>query len=173
MLEDAPIKVGDELVEYGKVYKVVRIEEKMSYDGKLTSYVFFAPVYITADNKTVNCAVPLSNIAQANIRRPLDKEKITQILDFSSNLKIVNDGEVFDVTCAREVLKRNDPEASAQVLKWAWKEIKKDQEGATKSKKDMLTLSIQNLAQEVALAFDLTLEGAEEKLHKALKKATP
>lgn len=170
MLDDTPIKVGDELVEYGKVYKVFAIEEKKMYDGKTEVHVFFKPFYETVETRTLSCAIPLKNISQANIRRPLLKKTMTEVLD------ILSDGEfesveITDVTVAKEILKLNNPHESARVLRTIWDELHNEDLNATKSRKDMFDLSMKILAQEVAYAFDLTLDKAEKKLERALKKS--
>jgi RNA polymerase-interacting CarD/CdnL/TRCF family regulator len=169
MLEDFPVKVGDELVECGRVYKVFKVAAKRGFDGKVSTHVFFKPLYMTQDNRNVNCTIPLDNLEQANIRRPVDKKKMAKILDF--DLDAEDDEDELDINSAKEKLKKNDPMVSAQVLKSVWLEIAEDVEGATKSKKDILALSIQSLTQEVALTFGLSLEKAEAKLQKAVEKS--
>ncbi len=158
------------LVEYGKVYKVFKIADKKMYDGKVEKHVFFKPIYETSDNRTLSCAIPLKNLTQANIRRPLDKKSLSRILGFATDLQVLNESQILDINEARDVLKRNNPETSAQMLKSIWCEINDDKETVTKSRKDILELSLKSLSQEVALAFGLSIEKAEVKLQKALEK---
>lgn len=169
MLDDAPVKVGDELVELGKVYKVFKIEDKMSFDGKVEKHIFFKPLFSTSDNQTLSCSIPLKNIGQANIRRPLSKKKISEIINSLSTLKTLDKKDLMlDINVAKDILKMNDPLECARVLRTIWSEINGEDVIATKSRRDVFDLSIKTLAQEVALACDLSLEKAEKKLHKAL-----
>jgi RNA polymerase-interacting CarD/CdnL/TRCF family regulator len=170
MLDDTPIKVGDELVEYGKVYKVFKIADKKMYDGKTVEHVFFKPMYETSDNQTLSCAVPLKNIKDANIRRPLEKKKVAEILTALTE-KFHGEYEVLDVNEAKDILKLNSPKKSAKVLRTIWREINDDELNTTKSRKDVFELSMKTLAQEVALTYNLSLEKAEAKLQRALKKS--
>lgn len=168
MLDDVPVKVGDELVECGKVYKVFKIADKQSFEGKVEKHVFFKPVYDSPENNTLSCTVPLKNIAVANIRRPLSKKEVAEILGFEG-LQFPR-GELVDMAGVKEILRKNDAHANARVLKSLWKEVKGDEE-PTKSKKDMLALSFESLIQEVALAYGISLETAQSKLEKALENS--
>lgn len=170
MLDETPIKVGDELVEYGKVYKVFAIEDKKTYDGKVEKHIFFKPIYETVETRTLSCAIPLKNISQANIRRPLLKKKMNEVFEILS-AETDFDLELADVTAAKEVLKLNSPHESAKVLRIMWNELNDEELNSTKSRKDMFELSLKTLSQEVAFAFDITLEKAEKKLQNALRKA--
>ena len=171
MLDNTPIKVGDELVEFGKVYKVFKIESKPSFDGLVEEHVFFKPIYDTSDNRTLSCSIPVKNITQANIRRPLEKKKMSEILNLLSTLDASSEVHVLDINEAREILKLNNPAESARVLVGIWKEINTVEDLATKSRRDIFDMSLKNLTQEVAFAYELSLEEAEKKLQKALKKA--
>lgn len=171
MLDDSPVKVGDELVELGKVYTVFKIEDKQGFDGKVQKHVFFKPFFQTSDNQTLSCSIPLENISQAKIRRPLNKKQVNEILSSLPSLKLLDKKDlIFDINLAKEILKTNDPIECARVLRTVWTELNNDDLNPTKSKKDILELSVKTLAQEVALAYDLTLEKAEKKLHRALSK---
>ncbi len=170
MLDDSPVKEGDVLVEHGKLYEVVKVAKKVGFNGEEKIHVFFKPLFETNENRTLSCNIPLENLVKANIRRPVGKNEMHKILQFDLNLgNFLN--QDFDIAYAKEILKKNDPKASAQLAKSIWQEIKDDIESATKSKKDIFTLSIQSLTQEVAYTFGITLEKAEAKLHNALKKA--
>lgn len=170
MLNDTPITVGDELVENGKLYKVFAIEDKKMYDGKTETHVFFKPLYETPDNRTLSCAIPLKNISQANIRRPLVKKIMSEVLEILSS-EDIEKVEIIDITVAKDILKLNNPHESARVLRTIWDELNSTDLNPTKSRKDVLELSLKTLAQEVAFTYDLTLEKAEKKLEKALKKS--
>ena len=89
MLDDRPLKVGDELVELGKVYKIFKIADKVTYGGIMEKHIFFKPVFTTSDNHTLSCSVPLSRLKEANIRRPLDKKLINTILKALSQVEAV------------------------------------------------------------------------------------
>ena len=170
MLNDLPIQVGDELVEYGKVYKVFAIEDKKMYDGKVEKHVFFKPVFETTENRTLSCAIPLKNITQANIRRPIAKKAMVEVLQVlsSDSFEAV---ELMDITIAKDILKLNDPHQNAKVLRTIWMEVNDEELNTTKSRKDMLDLSVKSLAEELAYTFEISLEKAEKKLENALKKS--
>ena len=170
MLEDTPIKVGDELVEYGKVYKVYKIADKEMYNGKIEKHVFFKPLFETSENHTLSCSVPLRNVKLANIRRPWGKKKINRIITILTR-EFEGEYEPIDVNEAKDILKLNNPSKSARVLRNIWVELNDDELNTTKSRKDVFELSIKTLAQEVAFAYNLTLEKAEAKLTRALKKS--
>ncbi len=172
MLDDRPLSVGDDLVEFGKVYKVFKIEDKLSFNGTLEKHVFFRPFFATADNNTLSCSVPLSKVKEANIRRPVTKKELSDLMHRLSNglghVKVT----ILDVNEAKNIFKLNDPFESAKVLKTLWDEIRVADGEVAKSRKDILELSVKSLSQEVALAFNITLEKAEKKIREALKKAS-
>lgn len=170
MLDDRPIEVGDDLVEFGKVYKVFKIADKVSFNGTLEKHVFFKPFYATADNNTLSCSVPVGKLKEANIRRPLPKQDLSELIaKLSSTLAHVK-VPILDVNEAKNIFKLNDPLETAKVLRSIWNEIKAQGVDTPKSRKDIFELSIKSLAQEVALAYELTIEKAEKKLRKALEK---
>lgn len=169
MLDDMPIKVGDKLVGIGRVFKVFKIADSKTYDGKVEKHIFFKPIYDTPDNRTVTCCIPFKNIVQANIRRPIDKKAMSLVIKGLSEPSKKGD-IIADAIEAKEILKKNDPRESAKVLKSVWLQLNSDDIMSTRSRKDLFDLAINNLSQEVALVYDIPLEKASEKLQRALKK---
>lgn len=170
MLDDKPVQVGDELVELGRVYRVFKIAKKTAYNGKEEKHVFFEPVFETLENKTLSCSIPVKNIGNANIRRPVGRKQIREVFILLSNYEYID--VALDLNIAKDILRQNDVFASAKVLRSVYEKIVDEENPPTKSTKDIFALSKTRLAQEVALTYGITLEKAEKKLENYLKKTT-
>ncbi|OGM28487.1 hypothetical protein A2801_00940 [Candidatus Woesebacteria bacterium RIFCSPHIGHO2_01_FULL_41_10] len=170
MLEDKPLVVGDAIVELGSVYRVYKVGKKVTFNNENLEHIFYKPVYDTPENRTLDCSIPVKNIDQARMRRPISRQKINEIMVFLSTHQTVRI-EV-DLNQSKEDLMQNDPHVSAQVLKRIWMELQRDDVNATTSRQSLFETALTRLSQEVALKFEITLPQAKKKLERALKRAT-
>jgi len=153
------LKVGDKIVEFGQVYRVFKI-----IDG----VVYYKPYYANKENKSLVFSIPRQNLNQTKIRRPLEKGKIKKIIRGLSRKTEIN-GEL-DTEDAKESLKLNSARQTAQILKQLWYEKCNEDKNFTKSKKDVFELAINRFVEEVAFVSRTTVDGAKDKITKALNK---
>jgi len=154
------LRVGNKLVEGGRVFRVFKIGKK-KFNGKTDRVIHYRPLF----NKNINdfvCSVPETSLSEMNIRRPLSRKELKEILGSLSKkaggLRINNDVE------AKEVLKSNSAERVSKLIKTYWKKKDNVDEVFTKNKKDILEGGIEKLAEEVALSYRISPESAKEKI---------
>lgn len=153
MNKGSKFKKGNKLIEMGKVYKVFKIEEKIMY---------YRPYFINSTNNTLICSIPEKNIYPNDLRKPVSKKELDEILIYLSE-KPKRDIE-YDTLKAQIDLKLNDIYETAKVLRLCVRERNKEGKNYTKTKKDVLNNAIEMMVEEVALVFEISLEEAQQKI---------
>lgn len=156
-------RVGDKIVELGQVYRIFKIEEI-----KTNRTLFYKPLFPSSHNDTLICSIPEDNLVDTNLRRPIDKKRARKLL--RSLKDDVGDFILSDVNQAKEMLTLNDPAKCVIVLKHLWLDKIDETVNFTKSKKDTFELAMNRLVQEIAVALDLSVTKAMEKIVKYLEK---
>lgn len=168
MKNKQPFKVGDKIVDFGQVYRIFKIKKQKKVKGKKEKVVFFRPYFKTRRNRTLVCSIPVDNITKAKIRRPISKKKLKQLLkELSQKTNIENP---INTTRLREKLFLNDAYKTVQVLKTLWADQKNESTSLTKRRKDMFSLAIKRLVEEVAFVNGVSLEKARKQIKTALAK---
>ncbi|KKR30148.1 MAG: hypothetical protein UT61_C0012G0018 [Candidatus Woesebacteria bacterium GW2011_GWA1_39_8] len=166
MTKSKKLKVGDKFIERGKVYRIFKIE-KATYEGKTERLIHYCPHYKNSLNKTLVCSIPESSLIISNIRTPIPKKEITELLGRLA--KRSKKKKVYDVDEAKLTLNLNDIYKTADVLRKYWRKKNKDIESFTKVQKDVLEMAMNRLVEEVALVKGLSLTDAEDKIITTLK----
>jgi len=167
MVEDKQYKIGDKIIEFGQVFRIFKIETRKDSEGNTDRILHFRPYFKSSDNKGMVCSIPEQSIKDTNIRRPVSKETIKElIVTLSTKPKQVIET---DVNTLKEILGQNDPFETARVLRTLHIE-RTTSETFTKSKRDMFELATSRLVEEVALVVDMAIEKADTKIRAALSK---
>ncbi|MBD3250277.1 MAG: hypothetical protein GF381_01765 [Candidatus Pacebacteria bacterium] len=166
-------KVGDKVVRFGRVYEIYKKTEETVYsDGKelddKQEVIYFKPVYENIANRSLICSIPVSNIEETNMRRPMSESEVDELLAFIKKPYVMKSR--FNTRMAKETLKSNDPDKIALILK-KLAIVKHDPDtNFTYTKKRIFRRAMQRLQEEVALVKEMELEEAQEMLEKMLDK---
>lgn len=159
------LKVGSRIVEQGKVFRIFKIELRGNGEGE-QRILHYKPLFNTGPDTQIVCTIPEENLQDASIRSPAKKNFVKEILDSLTNWKRTR--EEYETDDAKDILKENDLEKTAGVLKAFWKE-KYNSETITKGKRDVLETAVERMREEVAYVTNTTPEKAEKKIMSALK----
>lgn len=160
-MKNKSFKVGDKIVEFGRVYKIFKIKKEKGREGRLKNVLYFKPFFTSTDLGCMECSIPEESVKEAIIRKPANRKKVNEIIDFLTSRKKVD--AIEDATDAKEELKKNKLEVVAWVIKSLMKEAK-DKEKLTASKKKVLDTAKEMLAQELALSRRMKLVNARDKI---------
>lgn len=158
------LKIGTKLVEAGKVYTIYRINEEKA-DGKTRRIICYKPHYSNISNNTVICSLPENNLTEANVRQPISAKELKEIIEGLSGKSRYLE---LDAIEAKLILESNSIYETAEIIKRCWREKSENEEGFTKTKRDILELAIDKIVEEVALVGGTSLDTARLTITKAL-----
>ncbi len=168
MKNNTPLKVGDKIVDFGQVYRIFKIEKRKNTEGKREKVISFKPFFRNRQNKGLVCSIPIKNISLTNIRRPISKRKLKELLKRLS--KKPETKKPINTKKARNTLNLNGVQKAAQVLKRIWLDKNDGSTNLTKAKRDILDLSMKRLVEEVAFVFGISVAQARKKIKRRLKR---
>lgn len=169
MKNNKQFKVGDKIVRFGKIYRIFKISRRKNFEGNKTKTIFFRPYFKSKkQEKGLTFSIPIKNLDKTNIRKPLSKKKLKEILDKISekSKSKIN----INTSKAKEILKKNNPIKATQILKALWKEKNDKSKSLTKTQNDIYNLSMRHLSEEIRFVFDVSLATARKKIKKSLEK---
>lgn len=158
-------KVGSTIVERGKVFKVFKIT-KTKFNDKLERVIHYRYYFENLINNSLVCSIPECNIEHPDIREPVSRKEIDEILILLS--KKAKDQNELDITEAKSELNLNDIFKTAEVIKRCFKEKRRKGQEFSKTKKDLLKAATESIVEEVALVHSVSLSNAKEKITIAL-----
>jgi len=161
-------KVGDKIIDFGQVYRIFKIEKRKSAKNKKEEVIHFKPHYKTKQNKDLVCSIPVKNIGLTNIRKPISKSRTEKLLKKLSEKE--NKKKPINTTQAKEKLRLNEPETTAQILKGLWLDKQDKSTNFTGNKRNLLDLLMKRLVEEVAFVFGISVAQARKKMERRLKK---
>jgi RNA polymerase-interacting CarD/CdnL/TRCF family regulator len=151
------LKVGSKFVERGEVYEVFKICK-----GK----IYYRPFFAKSRNNSFVCSIPRENLEMINIRKPITKSELKEVL---KSLSRKSKAEIkLDITAAKSTLNLNQIDKSVSVIRRFWAVKTREGDGFTRAKGEVLKLAVSRIVEEVALVGKLTPEKAEEKIKLAL-----
>ena len=80
MKDDKTFKVRDKIVHFGRLYRIFKIKKKKAKD-KEEKIILFRPYFKNPRNRAVIRSIPINNIGQTDIRRPISKKELRQLLE--------------------------------------------------------------------------------------------
>ena len=168
MSNNKRLKVGNKLIEQGKVHRIFKITEK-KIDGKKVRIIHFKPYFKNAINNSLVCSIPEPSIKDTNLRSLVSKDDVKVVLaklaKRSKRTKPIDNNE------AGDILKLNNIKKTVQLARKFWSEKNNEDINFTKRKKDILEDSIMCIAQEIACVLNIPLNKAEEKINSALQSS--
>jgi len=168
MKNKSTLKVGDKIVEFGRIYRIFKIEKQKNDKGKDQKVIFFRPYFKSRENATLVYSIPVDSLNKASIREPFGKKELKELLKKLSqkiNTKApVNPGEM------KETLSLNDPYETGRILKNLWAEKNDESINFTKSRKDAFEMTMSCLLEEAAFISGASFAEARKKIEVALKK---
>lgn len=167
----AKFKVGDRIIEDGRVYRIFKVRRRKDENGeKNGKIIFFKPHFKKKEENGLTASIPVSNVDDARIRKPLTKKKLKKILKLLSKKtkkKKVN------TTSVKSDLNKNKPKLNAKLLKQLWLDKHDDSTSFSPSKKAVYRKALRSLSEETAYVKDMSLRKARRSLKKKLKKIIP
>ena len=162
-------KVGDKVVDFGQVYRVYKIKKDRTLEGKREDCIYYKPYFKSERNQSIVCSIPKSNVEEENLRKPVSKKKINQVLKLLG--QELSGETAINVAKANTYLKENDPVETAQLIKILWLEKQGNEEKKLSTRKKMMYQNAMGyLAEEIAVVQNIGLKKAREKISKRLKK---
>ncbi|MGI6278736.1 MAG: hypothetical protein ACOYJ8_02960 [Patescibacteria group bacterium] len=160
------LKVGDKIIDFGRVYRIFKInKKKKSSPGRL---IHFRPFYKKVNNRDLICTIPEENLSKTNMRRPLKKKEIKELLkDFLSPL---DSAESVNYDQAKKVIATNDLSAMINSTKNLYYSRKIEGKDFTVSQKRIFNSLIGRIAEESAFILGKKPEEIKEKINNSLKK---
>lgn len=160
--------VGDKIINFNKVYIIFKIIKEKIKDKK-EQIISFKPFFKNEKKNSLTFSIPVNNIDKTNIRKPLSKKELKQLLNELSKTPDIE--TPIEIDKINDDLNSNDPNIHVQILKCLWREKNDETTNFTKTRSDVLGLTIKLLLEEVALVSGVSLEKAEEKIKTALKRS--
>lgn len=168
-MTDKKFKVGDKLVRFGRVFEIFEVvEEENPETEEKEEVIRFKPVYKTQANRSLTCAIPTSNIDKTNIRIPMNEEEVDELLDLLKSK--IEMKKRFNTRQAKEILKSNDPDKIATILKKLAIVRRDPDTNFTYTKKRVFRQALKRLQEEIALVKDMSIEETNQMIKDILKK---
>lgn len=161
-------KVGDKIIDFGQVYRIFRIEKRQIAKDQNEKIIHFKPYYKTEQNRDLSCSIPIKNIGLTNIRKPISRSRMSELLKKLSEKE--DKKMVVNTIQAKQKLKSDKPGVTIQILKGLWMDKQDETTNFTGNKQNFLKLSMQRLVEEVAFVFDISVVQAGNKIRGKLKK---
>ena len=168
MKDKKSFKIGDKIVDFGQVCGIFKIKKAKKTKGKKEKVIFFKPYFKTKQNRTLVYSIPVNNIKKAKIRRPISKKEVRQLL--KEPPKKIDIENPINTTRLREILRLNEAHKTAQVLKTLWADREDESTSFTKSKKDVFSLAMERLVEEIAFVNRVSLRKARKQIKEALER---
>ena len=165
MINPLAFRKGDILIDFGKAYIVCEIKNQITQDGKTEPFVVYKPRSDDWLDRSLICSIPVSSLAESNIRRPLSKNQLTSLLKLIDE-KPINDYQKINTRDIKvdEILQSNNPAEIIKLLIKLWIPKKDLTLKSAKNKKRTCVRAIEMLSQEIATVYNITEEKAEQLL---------
>ena len=162
-------KVGDKVVDFGQVYRIYKIKKDRTLEGKREDCIYYKPYFKSERNQSIVCSIPKSNVKEENLRKPVSKKKINEVLKLLGQEP--NSETTINVIKASAYLKENDPVETARLIKLLWLEKQGNEEKKLSTRKKMIYQNAMgHLVEEIAVVKNISLKKAREKISRRLKK---
>lgn len=167
MAKKKNFRVGDKIVDYGRVFRIFKVKKEKNGDGEVERVIYFKPYYKEKGSPSIVCSIPLNNIEKTEIRKPLSVDEVKLLFRKLKRRKKFEENT--DLGKTKELLRGNDPVSNVNLIRILWVEKKYKSEYFSKNKRDVFDLAIDRFAQEFALVKGLSLKEAKEIVYLALQ----
>jgi RNA polymerase-interacting CarD/CdnL/TRCF family regulator len=167
-MEKSSLKVGDLMVNFGEVFKIIKIEKKEINAGKKESVIFYKSYY--SENQTHDAvhSLPVKNLSLTSLRKLISKKELEELLGILS--KPIDDELPIDVLEFKQSISANNPFEMAYLIRRIWMEQQANNSELSHAKSKLYAESMKILSEEIALVKQTTLSSARQLISKALKK---
>ncbi|MEA3355271.1 MAG: hypothetical protein U9Q63_02170 [Patescibacteria group bacterium] len=159
MTNKIKFKRGDNLIKYGKAYKVIKIKNGV---------LFYKPYFKKKKDNSLVCSIPAENIENNYIRKPISNYQLNKLIK-----KILyKKGRIVqtNIIKIKASLGKNKIGKTLKVVKKLWLEQKDKDKTMAKSKKNAYKQARQQVIEEISLARNISLAKAKLVLDRALEK---
>lgn len=144
-------KVGDRIVNFGRVHEIFKITEEALY---------YRPHFEEPHSGGLICSIPLEKVGGSDLREPICKSDCKEMC--KKLKKRFEIKEYIDANEMTSLFNSNKPENLIEVLSLLNQESRDKDNGLSTSKRTLLDKAIINFAQEYAYATETPLEEAQE-----------
>ncbi|MDD3679312.1 MAG: hypothetical protein PHX72_00395 [Candidatus Shapirobacteria bacterium] len=166
-LELGKLKIGDKIIDFGRVYRVFKISCHKTPAGE-KRVIHFRPYFKRSGNRSLVCTIPEESLLKTNIRRPVGSGEARVLLRKISTPAQTTKGA--DLDWARQVIAENDLASMVDFLKYLYYGRKREEKDFTTSQKRIINSLINRIAGEVGLALRKKPEQVRESINCNLKK---
>ena len=160
------VKKGDAIVRYCRVWEIINVKKQKNIDGKMVDKIFFQPYYKCKHETNLLFSLPIKNIKNTLIRKPIAKKVVKKLLKTLSD-KPINDIKL-DINKAKDELETNDYTKVMNLLQQlSWRKKNKP-DSFTKSKANIYKEAIKKITEETAYLYEISLPKAKKKIGDAL-----
>jgi len=171
MASNFKLKTGDKIVQFGKAYRVCKIEKRKNSSGKTERIIFFKPFFKRNKSHSLICSIPERNARGAKIRLPITTKDAKELLrKLSENIKGTRG--VADLNELKDLLNENNQKKNVTILRRLWAEKNKPETNFTYGRRKVYEETIEKLSQEIALVLKIKLEEAEKRVTKAIESSS-
>lgn len=167
MTKNKNYRVGDKIVDYGKIFRIFKVIREKNSDGEIERVIYFKPYYREKGSPNVICSIPLKNIEKTELRKPISADEVKILFRKLKRRKKIE--EPTDINKAKELQKSNDPANNVDLIRILWVEKKDKAEYFSKNKRDVFNFAVDRFAQEFALVKGLSIKKAKERVFLALR----
>jgi RNA polymerase-interacting CarD/CdnL/TRCF family regulator len=164
----AKFKVGDRIVEAGRVFRIFKVRNEKNGEGKVDKVIYFKPQF-KKNNNSLTCSIPVKNATEARIRKPITKKEFKEIMKTLSKKTRVR-GKV-NTSSLKDRLNKNNAKITAQVLKKLWVDKNNENTSFSPTKKRVYKKALRNLSEELAWLNKIKVKTAKDKIKSRLEKA--
>lgn len=161
-------KVGDKIIDHGQAHRIFKIEENKTFDAQEKRIIYYRPCLIDNNDGKITYSIPIKNIDKTQIRRPILKEELREILEELS--ETIEEEDQLNTVQLRETLHFNCPHKTAQIVKILWLDREDESTNFSRQKQDVFKIAMERLIGEVAVVIEISLVEAKQKVESALEK---
>lgn len=159
-------RVGTKIIEAGRVYRIFKINKK-KFNGKTEKCIHYRPFFKNSPQRQITCSMPETSFLSSNIRKPASKKTISELLTYLSK-KAGGLTPLDAVKAKADLVSKNDFKVNIKILRKCWAEKKRKENGLTRRKQEVFNIVLEGLTEEIALAYRISLQTAENKIMEKL-----
>jgi RNA polymerase-interacting CarD/CdnL/TRCF family regulator len=162
MINNIHFKKGDILIDFGKAYIVSEIKNQKNFEGITEPFIIYKPWLDDWPDRSLVCSIPMSSLSSSNMRRPLKKVEINNLLNLTNDK--VEFSKFHDDVKFDEILQSNDLVKIIKLLIRLWVPVKDQTNKTSKTRRRTCSDAIEILSLEIGIVYNIPREKAEQLL---------
>lgn len=159
--------VGDFIVDFENIYKIVNKKDQSDLSGKTVTYFFYEP--INKSNNQATYSTPINNLKSSGFRSPIDSDAVKDL--YKEAKTKIDPNAVLDFRSIKESLYENNPHKNLSILKQLFLMKKNNVGKFSRTNQDVLDTILKHLTDEIAFVTQETVSQVEEKLVSLIEKS--